>query len=347
MRGGETIDNMNQLKMIEKIWRTGFISVVVLTMVFGGLFLNLKVASANNPNMTIRHLGVNSSNHGESWSHGITVNPGNEVDFYAEIHNTVVDSQAQAVTLKDMVTGGNFTDGSSVATVSATNANSASDTVNIHINGGGKFEFIPDSANVTWDVNGDGNYEFKDTYVVGNPMSDAGLRLGQQGGCNNYIIQVSWAARVVGSPTPTPTPSPKPTPSPTPSPKPSPSPSPSVSPTPSPTPTPTPVVSPSPTPVVTVNNNENKNEQHQEQNNHQTVNITTSGQVAGATTVPLKTPDTGVSVLGMASMFGAGPVGFALSRFGRAVKVTGKREEEENLSEVAVGLSKKRSNSSA
>lgn len=331
----------NPIKLIEKIWKTGMISLVVMTMALGGLFLNLKAASAApNPNMTVRHLAVSSVN-GTNWDHNVTLNDGEIVHFYSEIHNTVVGSRALAVNIKDTVTGGNFVDGTSVATASAQNANSASDTVNIHINNGGSLEFLPNTARVTWDVNGDGNFEYKNTSVAGNPMSAGGLTIGDQDGCNNFIIQVGWDAKVVGGPRPSPSPSPRPTPSPTPSP----SPSPSVSPTPSPSPTP--VVSPSPTPVV-VNNNENNNSQSQDQtqNNNQTVNVSVAGTSTGTVGVPVKTPETGVSVLGLTSMFGAGPVGLFLSKFGRG-KTVSKKREEESLSEIANGLFKNRSKRTA
>lgn len=108
------------------------------------------------------------------------------------------------------------------------------------------------------------------------------------------------------------------------------------SPTPSPTPNPTP--SPTPSPVVIVVNNDNHNENHQEQtqtqNNNQTVNVTT-GQVLGATTVPTRAPETGVGMLGMTGMFGAGPIGFVLSKFGKG-KFSSKRKED--INEIAMGI---------
>jgi len=299
-----------QIKLIKRIWKTGFISLVVATMLFGGLILNLKAALATGsptPNMTVRHEGLIGAN--GNWSHNVTLNPGDEVQFYAEIHNTVVGSTADNVRLKVNLTGGTFTDGTSVATVSANNANSASDTVNIHINGGGKLDFIQNSTRITWDVNGDGNKEFNNTYVAGNPTTGDGLLIGDQHGCNQYIIQVYWAARVVGNPA-----------------------------SPTPTPSPTPPASPTPTPGPTIINN-NSNENNNTNTQNQTVNVT--GAVAGVS-IPAKQPDTGVSVLGLASMFGSAPVGVALSRFGKGKKVVGKREEE-SLAEIAFGLVNRRS----
>jgi hypothetical protein len=81
----------------------------------------------------------------------------------------------------------------------------------------------------------------------------------------------------------------------------------------SPTPTPTPTSTPIPTPTPTTTT-ENKQEQSQTQNNNQTVNINTGGQVLSAKT-PTKQPDTGVGVLGFATMFTSAPVGLFLARF--------------------------------
>ena len=306
-----------QIKILKRIWKTGLISLVVAVMVFGGLILNLKAALATGtptPNMTVRQEGLIGS--GGNWSHNVTLNPGDEVQFYAEIHNTVVGSTADNVTFKANVTGGNFTNGTSVATVTAANANTASDTVNIHINGGGSLEFIDHSARVTWDVDGDGNKEFNMTRVAGNPMSGNGLLIGDQKGCNEFIIQVYWAARVKGAPQASPSPSPTPSPTPTP--------------TPSPTPTPT----PTPVPPTGGQNQEQNQSQTQNNNQNQTVNVTNTNtntvnvpEVKGVS-VPLKQPETGVSVLGLASMFGAAPVGIALSRFGRGRTLVKKDDEE-------------------
>lgn len=103
-------------------------------------------------------------------------------------------------------------------------------------------------------------------------------------------------------------------------------------PTPSPTPSPTPAPSPTPTPVATsTNTNNNSNEQHQDQtqNNNQTVNVTvnqtttaTTGQVEGTKSANItKSPETGVSVLSMTTMFGILPFGLFLARFGKRRKL--------------------------
>ena len=190
-----------------------------------------------------------------------------------------------------------------MATVRADNANSASDTANIHINGGGKLEWLPNTTRLTWDMNGDGSKEYDNSFIAGSPLEGSGILLGNQQGCNQYIIQIYWTARVTGTPAASPTPTP------------SPSPTPPASPTPTPTPT-----SGGDTTITNTNTN----------TQNQTVNV---GSVQGVVT---KSPETGVSVAGLLTMFGAGPVGLALSRFGRGRAFVAKRRE--NLAELAKNL---------
>src|SRR3990170_3790563 len=71
----------------------------------------------------------------------------------------------------------------------------------------------------------------------------------------------------------------------------------------------------------------------QKQENNQTVNV--AGQVAGVSTVPVKQPETGPSVLGMASVAGAGPLGLLLARYGRG-RIVAKKEE--NLTSIASAI---------
>ena len=66
---------MNTIKLIKKIAKTGSVSLVVLTMLFGGLFLNLKSALATNPNLTLLYLGINNTT-GGSWEHSVNVSSG-------------------------------------------------------------------------------------------------------------------------------------------------------------------------------------------------------------------------------------------------------------------------------
>ena len=103
-------------------------------------------------------------------------------------------------------------------------------------------------------------------------------------------------------------------------------------PTASPTPSPSPLPSPSPSPVPQGGQEQKQKQEtnvnvkvEQKQENNQTVNVT--GQVAGTSTVPVKQPETGPGVLGMASVAGAGPLGLLLARYGRG-RIVGKKDED-------------------
>jgi len=309
------------IKLIKLGWKTGMTAMVVLTMVLGGLALNLNSALASpTPNMTVNHLVTGPSSSG--WGKSVTLNPGDTVHFYAGIHNTVVGSTAEGVVISASMPTGTFTDGTSTAQVRAENANTASDNVSIHINGGGSLEILPGTTRLTWDVDGDGNKEYDTTFIAGSPLEGSGILLGDQKGCNEFIIQVGWSAKVVGGQEPEPTPTPTPTPA----------------------------------PPSGGNNQEQEQEQEQEQNqdvdvnvsqnNNQTVNITNPAPPAVAgVKVPLKQPETGVSVLGTSLMAGAAPVGFALSRFGRGRVVS--KKDEETLGEFANRIVSTRGKSNA
>ncbi len=105
------------------------------------------------------------------------------------------------------------------------------------------------------------------------------------------------------------------------------------SPTLAPTSTPSPSVNPStPTPTTGGTNNDSNNQnQSQTQSNYQTVNVNINqGRVLGAR-IPKRLPETGVSVLGLASFFSAAPFGLMLSRFGRGKSIYKKKEELGNF----------------
>ena len=287
--------------------------MVAVSLVAGGLFLSLKSVSAGSPNLTLLYLGNNNNDSSDSWDHDVTLTSGQQVQLYAEIHNTNVPSTANNVKVKATLPGGTFTDGSSTATLTADNASSVSDSVALHITGGGQLNYVPGSTVLTWDPNGDGNYEYNLTPVA-DGIVDGGFTLPSGlNGWNQYIAQVAFLAQVTG-------------PSPTPSPTPTPSPSPTVAP------------SPSPTPAAggdNNNNNNNNNDIDIDIDNNQTQTVNVSGGVTTAS-VPVKQPETGVGVLGMTAMFGAAPLGLALSRYGRGRLMTTRKEED--LAEIANGL---------
>lgn len=291
-----------QIKVIKRIWKTGAIALVVLTMVLGGLFLNLKTVSATNPNLTLLYLGNNNNDPNDSWDKNVSANVGEYIQLYTEIHNTNVPTTANNVKIKVNLPSGS---GNSTATVSADNANSVSDSLTINVNGGGTLEYVTGSTELTWDVNGDGNKEFNHT-PFGDGIVGSGVVLGNQQGCNEFIIQVTFLVKVVA---------------------------PQASPTPTPTPTPVPPAGGQSQSQSQTQNNEQNQTVNVTNTNTNTVNVP---EVKGVS-VPLKQPDTGVSVLGLASLMGAAPVGMLLSRFGRGKRLVGKREEE-NLAELGKNL---------
>lgn len=259
---------MNPINVIEKFLRAGIISIVVLTMTLGGLFLNLKAASATgdtDPPSFPSCLNQTGSGDKAHWDSGL----------HQIVGNGLLEGQDDVYSLSN----GNFLQ---------------------------CFQ-PPDKKNCIQTNWWRTDLEVAGWYSTGGSQWNLGDF--------HYLAQNINYNCV---------------------PEPSPSPSPSPSPTPSPTPEATPV--PSPTPTVV------SQEQHQEQtqNNNQTVNITVGGTVAGVQ-APAKAPETGVSILGLTSMFAAGPVGFALSRFGRGRTL--KVKKDENLSDLALNLVEERANS--
>lgn len=124
-----------------------------------------------------------------------------------------------------------------------------------------------------------------------------------------------------------------------------------IQPSPTPTPTPTPVGGVGGGDINTntnTNTNTNNNNVNVNVNNSQSQTVNVSGGVTTAAAVSpagqvkgqaittkggvTTQPETGVSVLGMATMAGLGPLGFMLSRYGRSRVVT---RREEDLNEVA------------
>lgn len=316
---------MNTLRILKLGWKGGLIGLTAMVLAISGLFMSLRSASAISPNMTVLYL-VNNETAGGGFGKSTNVSAGQTIQLTQDIHNTVVGSTANNVQIKVSLPSGT---GSSTATVFTDNAGNVSDSVSLNVSGG-NLQYIPGSTRVTWDKNGDGIKEFNNTPVA-DGITTSGLTLGNQSGCNAYIIEISFLAKVVAV-----TPSPTPTPSVTPSPTPTPTATPSV------TPSPTPVVTPSPTPSpaggITIQNTNNNNNTNNNTNNNN-INIST-GTTAATTTVasvPVKQPETGVGVAGLATMFSAAPLGVVMSRYGKG-RLFAKKQEEDSLSEIASDL---------
>lgn len=290
------------------------------------LFISPMLVLAESPNTTLSYLATNDNDPNDGWIKNVNINAGQRVQFYLEIHNTVVGTTAKSVSVKATLPENG---GTSTATVWSENSNQVTDTVNVNTNGG-KLQYVPGSTQITWDADGDGVKEYNYSAVT-DGITGNGVTIGDQNGCLAYIIQITFLADVVGGVTPTPTPSP------TPSATPSATPAPSATPTPAASPTPG--TSPSPTPAGGINITNNNNNTNSNTNNNN-ININT-GTATTAAVALKKTPDTGVGVLGMFGMFGAAPLGVILSRYGRGKMLVSKKEED--LNSIASGLVKSRS----
>lgn len=277
------------------------------------------------PILGTRYLVTNLNRDGGQWKKSTTAQPGDVLEFDVELHNTTVGTDAINPRVNVTTTMGEFTNGTSTNHYKADNASEVGDQVQLTMTQPSSLGYMQGTTVLFYDQNGDGNMEFNNTPVA-DGIAQGGFALpgGVQHGCNSYIARLTFEMRVSGTPTATPTPTP--------------------SPTVTPTPTPTPVVTATPTPTpgtggntTIINNNENKNK------NENNINITnTNGGTPVVTTasVPTKTPETGPDVLGLATMFGAAPLGVVMSRYGRG-RLTIKKKDED-LNSIANDLVKTR-----
>lgn len=295
-------------KLIRKITAAFAVLSLTTALLYTGPVVRAACAQAA-PNMTV-DMTVNdiSDSPDAGWVNNLNSEGGRRVQFNVEIHNTVVGSTANNVRAQVTFPGGATSTITIPVVVTTNNAGSVSDTVNISVPNASTMVFVPGSTRLFWDQNGDGSLDYDNAQLADGIVGSA-IPLGDQQGCNNFIIRVNFLADISGAPTPTPTPEPTPTP----------------------TPTPAPVGG-----VTNNNNNTNTN------NN----NINIASAPAQAAKVVAKQPETGPNALALAGVFGAGPVGFALSRYGRGLKVIGRREEED-LMGLAQGLFSERKNKRA
>lgn len=275
----------NLLKLVSK----AKISNILLTTVFlgAGLFPNAALAQSPEANLTVVYLGTNNNDPNDGWIKNVEGKSGDTLQFYIEIHNTIRSSQAKNLTVKSALPQGSFTEGESRVDVTAANAIGVAETVKTRVtgSGGGSIEYVPGSTKMTWDQDGDGTYEFSET-VMPDQLVGEGLVLGDLEGCNEFIIQISFRAKIAGA---------------------------QQTATPSPTPTPTPAPSPTPTPTGATGQSQN---QSQTQNVTQTVNVS-AGQVAGTQSATLSAsakelPKTGPSLFFFSSLLGGLPGGVLL-----------------------------------
>lgn len=320
-------------------------------VVVGGFFLALNVVLASTASLFVDHLAFNM-NENSGWKHSIDASNGQFVALYVEVQTQPGTNPIQNLSVKIDLPGSFVATVTTNATASSTTSGvvSRTDSATIGFRGNScKLIYEPGSTTVQLDRNRDGSWDFDGGWAT-DTITTGGINLGDFGTSGNGgVLQIRTKQRVecAGAPSPSPTPSPSPSPSPVASP----------SPTPVASPSPTPVASPSPTPgggvqcpggfsqqlvgnvimcVQNTNTNTNTNTNSQTQTNNQTVTVNNPAVVPAVlgASVPRKQPETGLGVLGLLSMFGAGPVGMALARYGKGrVKA-----REEDWTGVAMGL---------
>lgn len=278
------------------------------------------------------------------WCDPVNAGPGHAIEFRMLVQNMVPDTVATNVVVKaDLTTSPQNSPLVASATVSADNAPSVSDTLTINF-GDGQQSFGPlDGHARVFSPSCPSGCAAPDT-VTTSGISVGNLAFGES-------AQVAWKAYVTNREQPSPTPTPTPTPSVTPTPTPTPSVTPTPTPTVAPTPTPTPnnnvscpagfhqelqnnvIVC-----IQNINNNNNNNNNNACTGsscnssssssssatggsvtiNNPTVTTTSTGQVAGLSTVK-QLPATGLPVW-LWGAIGLLPAGFGLRRFSKDIR---------------------------
>lgn len=191
---------MNNVKLLEKIWKAGLVALITGVLAAGSLIFALpKTFAHGSPNMTAKMEVSEVESAGSGWQHSLTTQGGRTVKFYIEIHNTVVGSQAHDVKAQVTFPGGVSQSLTIPLSVSTTNANTANDTDIITVvPNRGSISYVAGSTRLTWDQNGDGTLDYNQT-----PLPDgivgSGIRIGDQSGTNEFIIRLNFLARIEGA----------------------------------------------------------------------------------------------------------------------------------------------------
>lgn len=300
------------------------LNIFAALLVAGGtVVVTTANALADSPHLTVRSLVNNlNDNPDAGWVSNVDIKKGQRVQVYAELHNTQVGTVANNAKVKATLPANGSSSGNIQVSLTADNANSSASSVTVNAPGAVEYKYVAGSTRLTWNQDGQGTKEFENTQVSDGIVA-SGFTLGNQGGCNNFVAQISFLVDVVG---PDASPSPSPSPSPSSSPKPS--------------------VSPSPTPGSGGQNQDQNQGQNQSQtqNNNQTTNVNVSNtnnntnnvtvsmpkdKESKKTGVPVKSPETGLPIAASVAILGGAPVGLLLRKF-KAGQVDPSDEESES-----------------
>lgn len=153
------------------------------------------VVAAQDPNVTVKFLSANPERPADGWSDNTQANPGDELQYYIEIHNTNVPSVAKDLKVKVNFPTGEGTTFSPTAYASYTsNPSSVSDSTKVTFSSKADLSYRSGSMRITWDKNGDGVKEYDGYAWPNNDIVGGGIVLGDLWGCNPFVIQISfWA----------------------------------------------------------------------------------------------------------------------------------------------------------
>lgn len=208
------------------------LSLILITVSLSFVFKPKQASSQEVPILQVNFIGVNNTK-GGSWTDPIYADPGNVIQFRADVSNIIRDTTASNVRIKiDLPPSASSTQ---IATIhiDADNAAPTEETATVILNSGEEqLVYRPDHAvkiasGVSTSISPD---------TISANLTNQEISIGDIQGGAEYYVQVTFKADLSFHPTPTPTPTPTATPTPTPTP------------TQGPTPTPTPA--PSPTPQV-------------------------------------------------------------------------------------------------
>ena len=152
-----------------------------------------KVIEGGAPNLTVKHLSANSAHPADGWADTTTAAPGDALQFYIEVHNTNVPSVAKNLTVRVDSPNGEGDSLTSLVTADVANATAVADSTTVNFSAPAKWTVRSEAMQISWDRNGDGVLDYN-RFIWPNDdlFSSEGLNLGELGGCNPYIVQISF-----------------------------------------------------------------------------------------------------------------------------------------------------------
>lgn len=169
-----------------------------------------------NPNLTVSLLSANPKGT-KSWGDATAASAGDALQFYIELHNTVVGSTVNNTNVRVALPSDAATNFTVTSFASGSNHGVITDATTVNVQGGGtaRLAYRAGSTRVTWDLNGDGSLDQNNSVWPNDGLVTTGINFGDLRGCNEFAMQLSFVADVVGvtaAPPPPPPPPPPPAP---------------------------------------------------------------------------------------------------------------------------------------